>query len=387
MIDLLISLLGSSISLVFKLSVIWFPLILLYIFCILWVRYARMHFLHSLEWDLLEIRVPQEVSKSPIAMETFLSFLYQTGGEKKFKDKYIKGSVRPYFSLEIASIEGQVKFYIYTQKKFRNFIETGLYAQYPNIEIHDAPDYTRSIHFDEKNTEMFTTEYKLSQPDPYPIKTYIDYGIENTAVKEEFKTDPINTIIEFMGSIGANQQCWMQIVIRAHKKDYKEGIFSEPIDLWKKQAKDEIKKIKEGTVTKEGESSFANPTKGDMEKIYALEKSVSKLSFDTGIRVVYWGKKGFFNSANKSGVSALLRAYSSPNLNSFETENDEDNDPQGLLAYKSRSFLYYPIIGKKIVLNVEELASIFHLPGQVTQTPTFARIPSRKSEAPSNLPI
>ena len=39
----------------------------------------------------------------------------------------------------------------------------------------------------------------------------------------ENKVDPINTIIEFMGSIGSNQQCWLQIIIRAHKKEQRKA--------------------------------------------------------------------------------------------------------------------------------------------------------------------
>jgi hypothetical protein len=40
-----------------------------------------------------------------------------------------------------------------------------------------------------------------------------------------------------------------------------------------------------------------------------------------------------------------------------------------------------------MILNTEELATIFHFPGQVAGTPTLERVPSKKAEAPSNLPI
>ncbi len=38
-------------------------------------------------------------------------------------------------------------------------------------------------------------------------------------------------------------------------------------------------------------------------------------------------------------------------------------------------------------MTTEELATIFHIPGKVASTPTLARIPSKRSEAPANLPI
>ena len=43
--------------------------------------------------------------------------------------------------------------------------------------------------------------------------------------------------------------------------------------------------------------------------------------------------------------------------------------------------------GKAFILSTEELATIFHLPGRVVETPSFTRIESKKAEPPTNLPI
>ena len=42
---------------------------------------------------------------------------------------------------------------------------------------------------------------------------------------------------------------------------------------------------------------------------------------------------------------------------------------------------------KAKVFSAEELATVFHLPGQVALTPTLNRIGSTRSEAPANLPV
>ena len=42
---------------------------------------------------------------------------------------------------------------------------------------------------------------------------------------------------------------------------------------------------------------------------------------------------------------------------------------------------------KPIVMTTEELATIFHFPGQVATTPTISRSSSKKAEPPPNLPI
>jgi hypothetical protein len=399
-------LLSSGFGYVLYSSFIWLPLLLLYILWQVWIQYIRAKFTLGLDYVLLEIKVPQDVMKSPLAMETFIMSLYQTGGEGTWIDRYVKGQMRAEFSLEIVSVEGVVKFYIRAQKKFRPLIEPGLYAQYPNIEIHEAPDYTKSSHFDIKEMDLFVTNFALAAPDPIPIKTYVDYGIERESVEEEYKIDPINTIIELMGSIGANQQCWLQIIIKAHKGEQKKhGTWFGKTDKWKDDAKVEIEKIRTAAVKSEDPNAkFPNPTKGEQEKILAIERSVSKLPFDTGIRCIYLGKKGFFDKNIIGPVRGILRAYSAQHLNGFKPDHALGNfdypwqDFKGikqnkikrdaLEAYKRRCFFYPPYDESNvIVLNTEELASIFHLPGRVTTTPTLDRIPSKKSEAPANLPI
>ncbi len=401
-----VDIVNHSFNLIITSSFIWLPLLLIFILWEAWMQYVRAKYLFGLSWVLLEIKLPQEITKSPLAMEVFLMSLYQTGGETTFIDKNIKGQVRAHFSLEIVSIEGSVKFYIYSQNKFRGLIESGLYAQYPNIEIHEMPDYTKSVHFDSKEMDLYVTDYALTGPDPFPIKTYVDYGLEKESVDEENKIDPINTVIEYMGSIGPNQQCWLQIIIRAHKAESpKEGTLFGKTDLWKDSAKKEIENIRKAALPPgDTGTKFPNPTKGEQERISALERSVSKISFDTGIRCIYLGKKDFYNGSNIGSVRGLLRAYTNPHLNGFKPTHwlskfdypwqDFNNIRQnaikaeGLNAFKRRSFFHKPHNeGPVIVLNVEELASVFHLPGKVSTTPTLNRIPSKKSGAPANLPI
>ena len=48
--------------------------------------------------------------------------------------------------------------------------------------------------------------------------------------------------------------------------------------------------------------------------VEAIERQISKLGFDCGVRAIYLAEKDKFNTANKVAM-ALLRQYNSLNLN------------------------------------------------------------------------
>lgn len=385
---------------------IWLPVLLIILFWKLWVRYVRALFFSKMKRILLEIKLPKEITKSPVAMELFLTALHQTGREGTWYAKFWEGKTRPWFSLEMVSIEGVVRFFIWTEASFKNIIEAQLYAQYPTVEIYEVPDYTEGIFFDKDKIGLMGTNFELAKSSVYPIKTYVDFGLDKADTKEEYKTDPITPIIEFLGSMGRGEQVWFQIIIRAHKKEQiKKGTLFEKTDAWQDEAKEEIEEIRKEATPKQEDPkaiAFPNPTKGQIEKIAAIERNVSKLGFDCGMRIIYLAEKDKFRPSNIGAMTGITRQFHSNNLNSFKVYSMTDysqpwQDYKGirvnklkrrmLNAYKLRSYFHPPYQKKWFVINTEGLASIFHLPGSVSQTPTFARITSKKAEPPSNLPI
>ena len=398
------------------------PLMLLYTVWIIRYRWVTMKYVEAQKTCLLEIRLPKEISKSPAAMEIFFSHLNQ-GGAAYFAEAFIDGRTRPWFSCEIVSTGGQVRFFVWcSQAKFKNLVEAQLYAQYPNLEIFEADDYTKDFYYDPEKYIMFGVQYTLTKPDPYPIKTYIDYGLEKDQ-KDEYKIDPITSVIEYLGSLKKGENAWIQILLQKHEK---EGIFhgnlGKPKDL-KSEVADAIKEIKESTLPEPEKGSedkvirFPNPTKGQQEVIAALERSATKTPYDCMIRSLYITEKKSFVPINIGAMIGSLKQYGSANLNGFRpqvttdvadwkkdygrmfdfyqkklNEDIADTKKDLLYAYKLRSYFQRPYKNygdtKPFVLTTEELATIFHFPsGIVSQTPTLKRVGSKKSEAPSNLPI
>ncbi|HAT68367.1 MAG: hypothetical protein A2481_03150 [Candidatus Yonathbacteria bacterium RIFOXYC2_FULL_47_9] len=396
---------GVLLEQVFQWFPYWAPIIFGAIFWHEWMSYVQERFRSAQKWIVLEIKLPKEIHKTPVAMEVVLNALYQSS-EGTWFDKTWKGKVKDWFSLEMVSIEGDIKFFIRTTGIYKNVIEAQIYGQYPDIEIHEVPDYTRYVDYRgrEGDWEMVGIEYELSKKDPYPIKTYVDYGLDKEGVKEEFKTDPLTSVIEYLGSIGPGEQVWIQILVQAASKRYtkKDGTKGD----WKDEGKAIIDDLtKRNEKTPEGMPVFKMmmATKGESEVIAAIERSMGKFGFDCGIRALYLVKRDKFNPSNIKALGGLLRPFTTNNLNGFKPMHFTAGfdypwqDYNGIRlshhrkeqfkAYKQRSWFYSPRKLKPFVLTSEELATIYHFPGGVLQTPTFGRIPSRKNEAPVNLPI
>jgi hypothetical protein len=389
---------------------VWLPAIFIVMCFEAFLYYKRMQYWQKEGSVLLEIKLPREISKSPVAMESVLNAVHQTGKESTWVDRIWKGQTRPWFSLEIISDGGKIRFFIWTKLAHRGPLESHIYSQYPGIEIYEVEDYMNPFYYDPEKFSFWVGGFALTTKDAYPIKTYVDYGLEKDP-KEEFKVDPMLPMLEFLGSITAGQNIWLQILIRAHKKRRLFDVFGEKEDAWKDEAKKEIEDIIAKLKT-EGSNFPRIMTEGERNKVAALERSVSKFPFDCGIRAFYIAEKDKFNPANIGGTIGVWKQFSSPELNGFKPSgwhtlfdypweewfNAKDKlVPKALEEFKLRRFFYSPrknskvwgknVYSKQFILNTEELATIFHFPGEVAATPTLEKIPSVKSKAPANLPI
>lgn len=388
---------------------IWLPIATMSFFVHLWIEYRKRITLSKQKAVLLEIRLPREITRTPLAMEIILTYIWQKAGMDLF-DTYVSGSVRPWYSLELVSHEGQVKFYIWSLSKFKDLIESSIYANYPNIEIAEVDDYAVKVPFDKSKFTYWAAQFKLALPDAYPIRTYVDFGLDRASEKEEHKVDPLVSVIEFLGSLKKGENGWIQILIRAHRKtDINDGVFQAESD-WKKAAELEIAKIRE-EATPETDSDypgFPQPTKMQTEAITAIERSLSKFPYETYIRAMYIAEKDNDKTSTRaSGFTGAFRSFSS----NYKYFNEIRPDFSTNIGYPWQDFLdvrktarqktflkvfkrreafegkYKFWNAKPFILTVEELATIFHFPGDVAQTPSLNRIPSKKSTAPSNLPV
>ncbi|HEX2792254.1 MAG TPA: hypothetical protein VHO23_00865 [Candidatus Paceibacterota bacterium] len=389
---------------------VWASIMLAKLAIARWVEANRMAYISRQEHVLLEIRMPRDTRKSPLAMETVLTNLHLSPGESTWWKKYVNGAVRPWFSLEIVSLGGRVHWYVWTRAGFRRAVEAAFYSQYPDIEIVEAMDYSLLYDPSHHPNKMWGCEYEFSKPDPYPIKTYANYMDPAQPLnKPEETIDPMAQVIEFLASMGPKEQFWIQIMIRVSKKEKFGGEKS-----WKDIAQDEILKLRDNAIRKVKrfdaatgalieEDGFGPLTRGQQDDINAIEKNVAKPGFDVGIRALYTAPEDAFQGSTITNVVALWKPINSDGHNSLGVTrwdaifNDWPwEDPGGhhkehlehqlVDAYRRRSYFHEPYRMPWMIMSTEELATIFHVPSASVRVPSIGRIESATAEAPGNLP-
>ena len=217
------SFLFDFLKVVINATYLWLPAIAVFFTWKFWLYYVRLQSVEKIDWVLLEIKLPREITKSPAAMEIIFNTMHQTRSGNAVLRLW-EGFQTVWFSLEIASFGGQIHFYIYTQKGFKGLIEHQIYAQYPGIEIEEVEDYTKNVLTHNEIDKFYAAEFELEREDAYPIKTYVDYGLDKLQNEDEQKNDPITSLLEFMGSLKKSEQMWFQIMVRSTKnKKWKES--------------------------------------------------------------------------------------------------------------------------------------------------------------------
>lgn len=395
---------------------VWMPIAFGRFALLRFQQMRQMRFNFNNPFVLLELRIPREIKKTPQAMEAVFANIHINPGEGTWLKKHWWGRTRPWWSFEIVSIGGEVHFYVYTRVGMRRLVEASFYAQYPEIEVIEAVDYSRLRDPSKPPYSMFACEYEHSKPDPYPIKTYVDYGLDKPGAKPEEQTDPIANVLELMGAIGPEEQLWTQIIIRVTKGEKARGKRNADGKgySWRDEAKEIVEKLRQNTAstpeyvdpdTGEVKSlkGFPNPTEVQKQVIAAIERNAGKAGFDVGIRSIYSAPADKYQTMNPF-VANIFKPYNTDLLNALlpaalwsEKFNDypwEDiggfrqrfEMQEAVEVFRQRSYFHPPYRGPWMVMSSEELASIYHIPSSTVRTPGLPRIQSTTATAPVNLP-
>ena len=334
-----------------------------------------------------------EQIKEEIAItETFFSTIAGLKAERGLK-AFLRGR-EDHIACEIITRDNLIYFYIDVPRKRRQMIEQQIHAQYPYAEIDEMQDYNIFT----EHSNIIGAYLVGTNKDPFPFLSY-----------KQMDSDPLSSVLNVLAKIQQEDKAnaAIQFVVRsAHKSWRRDGIelvrevkkgkkFEDvkPNILGSKFLGDVIGFLREGFAHATG--TFEKPDKEgkdhkdhyeisarEEDMLKGIEEKLAKGGLEVTIRIL-----SIANTADTARLNLdnLINAFGQFNLYRYgNTFNAIIPRKQPLLI---RDFMYRNMNERRRVLvNTEEMASLWHLPLHSTEAPNVKWLSGRKSPPPDNLP-
>jgi hypothetical protein len=382
----------STINFLLNVSWVWLPFVLAVAFFETWIYYIRRVYWQGIDWRILEIKPPRDVERTPKIMEQVIAGFWGIFGTVTTKyQKYFKGAMQDYFSLEMVGVDGEIHFFVRAAAKFRNLIESQIYSQYPQAEIREVEDYVHNVPSDipNKNWDIWGARLKLSKSDVYPIRTYMQHvDIISRPTSPPF-IDPLAGLMEVMSKLKQGEQIWIQILIRPVADDW--------VKRSDKEVQSIISKLRPAAIPTEAGAAVPMQmmSPGQREILNLIEQKASKKGYEAKVQFGYMGRREFFAMPNVGAVMGLFNQFAALNANGLRPDAVTTTKANYAFAKQRKIFKQRRLIRmlrtrsfweKGYVLNLEELASVFHFPTTSVKAPMTPWLEVKKAEPPMGLP-
>lgn len=340
----------------------------------------RLLWLSSQRYSVLRVDVPKNNDKPPLSAEQMFASIHGVYADNAM--------FQPEMSFEIVAKEKYIQFFIRIPEHIRDFVEGQIYAQYPSVEIHQIDDYaTDSL---VSGAHFAVTELEMTKPDVYPIKLFSD-----------FEVDPISGITAVMTKLESDEQLCLQLIARPIGDEWQDkgtamvesvrgGKSGGGKGVLKSLSKGSLKlfkmlllqAIRPGEEMVEAEAPKKELSSNVEDALKQIEMKILKLGYQTKIRILAVSKDPNTAKVRAQNLSAAYKQYNTTNLNGFKTGNISVDNRASLAEYFNRSFE-----DGGNILNIGELASLFHFPHESVSTPNIVWSGAKKGEPPANLPL
>lgn len=362
--------------------IFWIPVVGILAF-LTYRNYKKLNKLKVLNVDsvLLMLEIPRENDKKELAAEQLFASLHGILRDKQ--ELKNSGGVQEHLSFEIVSTAGQIRFYVWVPKILQSFVEGQIYSQYPTVQIYKMnEDYVDDR---KKYPVNYMAELGLVDNEVLPIKTF-----------DNFEVDPLAGITGTLAKLDPDnsEEMWVQILARPIPDDWHKNTTDKWVQRVKAGRKPRIGSGIDWTWVIEAFTALFRPPaggNGSDEKIELSERTktqitkaeekATKLGYEVKIRLAYVGKDQTDAKLNMQALVGTFKQYNSTNLNGFKQIGGTFNAPD-LDAYKMRQFTE-----RGFILNISELASVYHLPHTSVETPNIVWASSKTAEPPAKLPM
>jgi hypothetical protein len=300
------------------------------------------------KWTLFEVRVPRTNEIEIGEAEKMFANLMSIGG----KGKGLIGmfTVNNSISFEMMAVPGEIRFYVHCPKKLSEMVEKQILGSYQDADVKQVNDYNI---FD-VNTHVKYTRLELEEENYFPIRT-----------AEDFEGDPLSNILSSLSKMSDSEGAMVQVVIT-------------PTDSkWRKNGERFVNKV---------ESNNSDPEKDRLEvsqeKLQAVNNKISKTGFLTDIRIVTSAPSEELAQMHLDNIVGAFDQFSNPGINNFKKKKIAKKDEKEFME----DVIYRRTpLSCKTILNIEELAAIYHFPNKEITTPNIHWLLSRELPASNEI--
>lgn len=323
-----------------------------------------------------------EIRKIIGVMEQFYTSIVQV--EKGWLKGMFSGSSALSFEMVLPAIGEEIHFYLSVPRTYAETVEKQITGFLGDAKVEIVED------FNIFNPVGATVASYLTQSKSFylPIRTY-----------QSLEIDPLNFIANAMSKLEFHGEgCAMQILLQPNKS-------------WQQTAQKIAWEMKQG---KNFHQAYTHVTKGAVESlidslhahkkesdktqeekdrerfrtidettIKALEQKSSKVGFDVNVRLVASALTETRAMAILSSMESAFSQYENPGMNGFTVNRVSARQLQkALYDFSFRNFAS----GQRMLVNTEELTSIFHFPTPYLETKKIKSLKSRTAPLPTNMP-
>ncbi|MBU0576042.1 type IV secretion system DNA-binding domain-containing protein [Patescibacteria group bacterium] len=310
-----------------------------------WFKHRRRED-YSLDFVTLLVRLPRDNEIKIDAAEQMFTGLYslKKSGPLKFLQP------EDIFSFEIVALQEKIGLHVNCPRNIRDLVEKQIHGAYPQADIKEIDEVNI---FNEKGKVAFAT-LKLEEADYLPIRTYKD-----------LPTDGLSLITSAMSKMGHGDGAILQIILEPASKK------------WQKKGKSYISR------QKKREADPDTATYGhDPKEMEAISTKAEKPGFRVAIRIVVSAENEALAESHLNNIKGAFSQFTSAH-NSFKKV-------RFLLKHLLMiDFLYryMPLLNNTaMILNSEELATIFHFPNKTVETHHIEWLNAKNAPAPNEIP-
>lgn len=318
----------------------------------------------------------EDVQETIAAAETFFSAVAGLKAEKGFM-KWLLGK-NDQFSFEIVMHQKLIKFYVAVPRHLQDFLQQQMSAAYPDAFIEEVEDYNIF-----SPTGVILGSYlTLKRESGFPIKTY-----------RKLDKDPLNALTNVLSKLPEDEGAVFQFVVRSAPGDWRRNGVKIAQNMQQGMTLKEAMSGKKGGGAKEivglatGKESSEEKKEHRLspqeeEVVKGLEEKASKGGLEVNVRLMVSGANA---ATAQTTLANMINAFAQYNI--YEYGNSFTKSVPKSKQKIAQRFIYRAFNESMlIVLNTEEIASLWHLPTPWTETPNIKWLGARRGAVPAGVP-